>query len=314
METAWKDQEPAHSAPLTLSAATKHPLTAQQSSRCSLRFISIEKAFQGSSALAETGNSLWIPDPSANEDFWYHCHEDMPSPVFPSHRKSQTPQIPLQLFLCPSTIMITIVFATARWSHPVRMQLSSRRPWAAQLLQRIVHLWQHLQRSECIPSLASSKPSLKHTSRQLFSLISAALILQWPSYRSNLDHQELHMNVLRVSTYNHWQTTSDPDASCSSSALRPNFTPSTKDNGRIMSNPTPLYTSLKQVWFCAGHLWRPGKRNSDTAVWNHTQLYHSKGSHYKTFIAPIREAKWQMTPVKSLQSGPKSSTTPFCVN
>lgn len=41
------------------------------------------------------------------------------------------------------------------------------------------------------------------------------------------------------------------------------------------------------------------------------QLCHSKDLHYKTFIAPIREAKWQMTPVKSLQSGPKSSTTPF---
>lgn len=41
------------------------------------------------------------------------------------------------------------------------------------------------------------------------------------------------------------------------------------------------------------------------------QLCHSKSSHYETFIAPVREAKWQITPVKSLQSGPKSSTAPF---
>ena len=90
-----------------------------------------------------------------------------------------------------------------------------------------------------------------------------------------------------------------------------NFTRSVKEDSRTVPSPTLLYTGLKEIWICIGCLCRPGKANPDTAVWNHTQLCHSKGSHYKTFIAPICEAKWQMAPVKSLQSGPKSSTTPF---
>lgn len=239
--------------------------------------------------------------------------------------KTRQPCVSISSLKPDSTDSVTVVslpqykhndncfFATANRSHAVRTQLISRRPWAAQLLQRVIHPWRYLPRSERSPSLASSKPSLKHTSRQLFSLISAALTFHWPSYRTSLDHQEVHTNALHatipVPTYR-----SDADASCSSSAPRADFALSAKDTSRVMSRPTPLYTGLEQVWSCAGHLWRPGKRNPDTAAWNHTQLCHSKGSHYKTFIAPIREAKWQMTPVKSLQSGPKSSTTPFCVN
>lgn len=70
VETDWKDQESAHPAPPTPTAAKKHPHHQSITALCAP--FSIEKAFQGSSALTERANSPLIPAPSkasAKEDF-----------------------------------------------------------------------------------------------------------------------------------------------------------------------------------------------------------------------------------------------------
>lgn len=270
------DQEPARAALLTASAALKHPhITAFILSA----FSSPLKGHFGEVLQPGSPYYLVLPRllPMSISDSTYL--EGMPSPLLPSVSPDSTDTS------CPQHHFALSSFVASESA------INQQEVVSIQLLQRIIQ-----------PLIIDLNAyNIKHNSRQQFALISAAIPVQWPSYRTEVDHWEVPMNIPRAQCLYRLPATGRAQAM---------QMPSIKDR-RVVYNPDPLHTGLKQMWICIGCLWRPAKGNPDTAVWNHMQLCHSKGLHYKTFIAPIHEAKWQMTPVKSLQSGPKSSTTPF---
>lgn len=223
VETDWKDQEPACSAPPTPSAATKHPH--RQSLQWSLRFIFHWKGISGKFCFGwnwQLALDTWSFEGFCQRGFlvapimkicpalWFHLitkarlhrlhYSCFFAPVPLRHSKlippveAATDQQEAVSNLIPSKDY------SAMWSQAVPSKIGIHPQFGFIKLHHQTHLQEAIFSDFCSNNI--SVTILQNRVRSL---------------RSSHEHP---MCVTSVSTYNHWQTTSDPDALCSSSAQK----------------------------------------------------------------------------------------------